>query len=84
MISEAVMTGKPVGLVPVKLDKEGQEKLGREQGFSSKFRDLRRFWAEIDKRGLAGTADEPRSGAVEDPVEIAAAAVRELLGDRVE
>ncbi|HEU5286552.1 MAG TPA: ELM1/GtrOC1 family putative glycosyltransferase [Sphingomicrobium sp.] len=84
MISEAVMTGKPVALVPVELDEEGQEELGREQGYSSEFRDLRRFWAELDRRGLAGTVDSPRSGTVEDPVAIAVAAVKRLLGDRVE
>ena len=84
MISEAVMTGKPVGLVPVELDEEGREELGREQGFSSEFRDLRRFWAMLEQRGLVGTVDDPRKGAVEDPVAIAAAAVKRLLGDRVE
>ena len=84
MISEAVMTGKPVGLVPVELDEEGREELGLERGRSSDFRDLRRFWAALEQRGLAGTVDEPRAGSVEDPVEIAVAAVRKLLGDRVE
>ena len=84
MISEAVMTGKPVGLVPVELDEEGRQELHREQGFSSEFRDLRRFWAALEQRGLVGTVDEPRAGAVEDPVAIAAAAVKRLLGDRVE
>jgi len=84
MISEAIMTGKPVGLVPVELDEEGRQELGRAQGFSSDFRDLRRFWAELQERGLVGTLDEPASGTVEDPVEIAVAAVRRLLGDRVE
>lgn len=84
MISEAVMTGKPVALVPVELDEEGREELGRAQGHSSEFRDLRRFWAELDRRGLAGTLDEPRRGAVADPVEIAVSAVRRLLGDGVE
>jgi mitochondrial fission protein ELM1 len=84
MISEAVTTGKPVGLVPVELDEEGREELGVERDRSSDFRDLRRFWAALKQRGLAGTVEEPRAGAVEDPVEIAVAAVRRLLGDRVE
>jgi uncharacterized protein len=84
MISEAVMTGKPIGLVPVELDKEGREELGLEQDYSSDFRDLRRFWATLEQRGLAGTVDEPRGGVVDDPVEMAVAAVRRLLGDRVE
>ena len=84
MISEAVMTGKPVGLVPVELDEEGRRELGLEQDYASDFRDLRRFWAALEQRGLAGTVDEPLAGAADDPVEIAAAAVRRLLGDRVE
>lgn len=84
MISEAVMTGKPVGLVPVQLDEEGRQELGRAQGFSSDFRDLRRFWADLEERGLVGTVDEPKCEAVEDPVEIAVAAVRRLLSDGVE
>jgi mitochondrial fission protein ELM1 len=84
MISEAIMAGKPVGLLPVELDEEGRQELGRAQGFSSDFRDLRRFWAELQERGLVGTLDEPASEAVEDPVEIAVAAVRRLLVDRVE
>lgn len=84
MISEAIMTGKPVGLVPVELDREGERELGRELGFSSTYRDLRRFWAGLEERGLTGSADRPASGQVEDPVEIAVAAVRRLLGDRVE
>ena len=84
MISEAVMTGKPVGLVPVELNEEGRQELGVERDHSSDFRDLRRFWAALEERGLAGTVDKPRSGAVDDPVEIAVAAVRQLLGDRIE
>lgn len=84
MISEAAMTGKPVGLVPVELDEEGREELGLEQDYSSDFRDLRRFWAALEERELAGTVDEPRGGAVDDPVEMAVVAVRRLLGNRVE
>lgn len=80
MISEAVMTGRPVGLLPVELDEEGHEELGRERGFSSDYRDLRRFWAELAKRGLAGTVERPLSGTVEDSVTIAVAKVRRLLG----
>lgn len=84
MISEAIMTGKPVGLVPVELDEEGQRELGRERGFSSTYRDLRRFWSGLDERGLAGTVERPVTGPVEEPVDIAVAAVRRLLSDRVE
>ncbi len=83
MISEAVLTGKPVGLIPVELDEEGQRELGT-NGFSGSKRDVRRFWTELQSKGLVGTFDEPRAGTVEDPVETAVAAVKGLLGDRVE
>ena len=83
MISEAVLTGKPVGLIPVELDLEGERQLGT-RGFSSRHRDLRRFWQHVMERGLVGTVDDPRAGLVEDPVQTAAAAVRRLLGDPVE
>jgi mitochondrial fission protein ELM1 len=83
MISEAVLTGKPVGLIPVDLDEEGQRELGT-NGLSGSKRDVRRFWTELQSKGLVGTIDEPNAGAVEDPVETAVAAVKGLLGDRVE
>lgn len=83
MISEAVLTGKPVGLIPVDLDEEGERALGT-NGFSTSKRDVRRFWAKLQSKGLVGTTDEPKAGTVEDPVETAVATVRELLGDRVE
>lgn len=83
MMSEAVLAGKPMGLVPVELDEEGRGALGEEPG-SSALRDIRRFQQELRARGLAGTIDEPLRGDVVNPVEIAADAVRRLLGDRVE
>lgn len=83
MISEAVLTGKPVGLIPVDLDDEGQRELGTND-FSGSKRDVRRFWTELQSKGLVGTIDEPTAGTVEDPVETAVAAVKNLLGDRVE
>jgi len=78
MISEAVLTGKPVGLIPVELDSEGRNALGSD-GFSSSVRDVRRVWAELRSNGLLGTIDEPIAGQIEDPVRIAADAVRALL-----
>lgn len=83
MISEAVLTGKPVGLIPVELDREGQRELGT-QGFSSSRRDIRRFWAALQSKGAVGTVDQPKRGSVENPVSMAAAAVKRLLGDSVE
>lgn len=82
MLSEAVLTGKPVGLIPVDLDEEGQRELGDD--LSADIRDVRRFWVELEERGLVGTVEAPACGSVEDPVALAVAAVRRLLGDRVE
>ncbi|MCH8615581.1 mitochondrial fission ELM1 family protein [Sphingomonas sp. SM33] len=78
MISEAIVTGKPVGLIPVELDAEGRKALGSE-GLSSSVRDVRRVWAELQTNGLLGTIDEPIAGKIADPVRTAAEAVGALL-----
>lgn len=80
MISEAVSTGKPVALVPVALDPEGERRLGG----GAPVRDLRRFWASLRDHGLVGTLSDPRAISIEPPARTAAAAVLRLLGDRVE
>ena len=81
MLSEAVLAGKPVGIVPVEADERGRRTLGEDGGGH---RDLRRFWASLTERGLAGTIDHPVRGQVNDPAITAAAAIRDLLGDGVE
>lgn len=87
MISEAVLTGKPVAIIPIELDDKGQRKLGavpKERGPDARRRDLRRFWNHLIEEGMAGTlADGPRAAAnIPDPNAMAADAVRRLLGDR--
>jgi len=76
MISEAVLTGKPVALVPVALDAEGERRLGSSR---APIRDLRRFWAALHDQGLVGPVEAPRANSVEPPVRTAAAAVLRLL-----
>lgn len=83
MISEAIMSGKPVGLVPIEQDERGRRKLHPDPAKSAT-RDPRRFWAEVQARGLVGTVDQPRCGKVEDAVETAVAAVRKTLGSLLE
>ncbi len=78
MISEAVITGKPVGLIPVEPDARGRRRLGPDPE-RTRVRDPRRFWADVKARGLVGTVDEPKRGEVEDPLETAVAAVRRTL-----
>ena len=80
MISEAVLTGKPVGLIPVEPDARGRRRIGGRPPEFTKLRDPRRFWADIRALGLVGTVDEPKAGKFEDPVETAVAAVRNRLG----
>ena len=79
MISEAVMSGKPVGLIPVEPDARGRRRIGGRPPEATSVRDPRRFWADIEARGLAGTVDEPRAGSFDDPVETAVMAVRSRL-----
>ena len=85
MLSEAILTGKPVGLLPIEQDEKGRRKLGdrpSETGPDARRRDLRRFWNYLDEQKLVGTLDKPVAGRVENPVQTAAKAVRALLGDR--
>ena len=84
MLSEAILTGKPVGLVPIEQDEKGRRKLGDEPqdiGPNARRRDLRRFWNYLQKEGLIGNVDHPVAANVENPVATAARAVGELLGD---
>ncbi len=77
MLSEAILARKPVGMVPVELTSAGRWRLGQRIGEGH--RDLRRFWRRLEQEGLVGTVDAPRRGEVENPIEIAARAVRDLL-----
>lgn len=80
MISESVITGKPVGIVPAEMSWLGWFELGSERRIdSNSARDLRRFWKFLLDEGLAGTMEEPRSSDTPNPVAAAAAEVRSLL-----
>ena len=62
MITEAILTGKPVGVLPLSLSKKGRRKLGltvATSGPMSKRRDLRRFWSALWAEKLAGTLALP-------------------------
>jgi mitochondrial fission protein ELM1 len=83
MLSEAVLTGKPVGLIPIELSEEGSRKLVNPVDTKPR-RDLRQFWQHLEAKGLVGTVERPKSGPVADPVKTAAAAVGALLGYLIE
>jgi len=79
MISEAVLTGKPVGLIPVSLNATGRRWLGDEAKVGGKRRDMRRVWDDLAGRGWIGTMDEPRAAKADNPTDAAAARVLRLL-----
>ncbi len=84
MISEAVLTGKPVAIIPIEQDEKGRRKLGdepRERGPDARRRDLRRFWNHLIANGMVGTPESGPKAApdIPDPNGIAADAVRRLL-----
>lgn len=79
MISEAVMTGKPVGLITVEPDARGQRRIRGRSPEITKMRDPRRFWSDVQARGLVGTVDDPKAGTFEDPVETAVTAIKTRL-----
>ena len=84
MLSEAILTGKPVGLVPIEQDDKGRKRLGdrpQDAGPDARRRDLRRFWNFLHDQQLIGTVERPIASKVENPVDTAASAVRALLGD---
>lgn len=84
MVSEALATGKPVGIIPVRGTLLGRLWIGafdRLRPQRAVFpRDLRRFWAALERAGLAGTVEEPRGGAMPDALGETARRVRALLG----
>ena len=81
MISDAVATGRPVGLVlPEKTLAGRLFYAAAKLGAPVPVRDIRRFWSEMQAKGLAGTIERPVAGMLgDDPVETAVAAVRVLL-----
>lgn len=82
MVTEAVLTGKPVGIVPLELNEKGRRKLGPRAavaGSESKRRDLRRFWEGVWKQGLAGTVMNPRAATIASSAASAALIVASFL-----
>ena len=84
MLSEAVLTGKKVALIPIEQDNKGKRALGpepRETGPDARRRDLRRFWNHLIEQGMVGSIEDgpKRAASIPNPNRIAAEAVRQLL-----
>ena len=82
MLSEAIQTGKPVGMLPIELTAKGKRQLGERPGeIAHRSRDLRHIWDYLRGQGLVGTVDEPKAGDWNgEAVRQAADAVRQLIG----
>lgn len=86
MLSDAVTSGKPVGLIPLEPTRLANllKWAGKVRGRPLRLRDLEKFWDDLRARGLVGTIDEPRSGVLDvSPMEIAVAAVHATLEGRI-
>ena len=86
MLSEAVVSGKPVGLIPLELNPIGRIIRLAEmiRGRRFRHRDLTKFWNDLAARGLIGTVEQPRCGALNaDALETACAAVNAALEGRL-
>ncbi|MCY7271385.1 MAG: mitochondrial fission ELM1 family protein [Sphingomonas bacterium] len=86
MLSEAIQTGKPIGMVPIKMSRAGEKVLGGSNalghGWGYGRRDLRRMWEQLTCDGLVGTVAQPCAGNIaRDSVEMAASAVRRMMID---
>lgn len=86
MVSDAIVTGKPVGLVLLDRSPLGRAWLGTmdrlRPGKRVHPRDLRFFWRTLADRKLVGTIEKPRNGSVPNLVEDVAAYVQSLLEDQ--
>ena len=84
MVSEAVGTGKPVGLVAIRKTLGGRMIMALmdriRPGTRLYPRDLRFFWKGLHDLGLVGTVEHPAQGHVPDVMAEVVARVRRLIG----
>ena len=86
MISEAVLTGKPVGIIPIRRSLRGRITGWLLAPFRKRtLPDFHRFWALLRRERLTGPVELPVARQVCDTVDRAATAVRSVLvpGDAV-
>lgn len=81
MLSEAILTGKPVGIIPVKKSVRGRASYWlADHGLKRQpYPNLPNFWQVLADRQLVGTVDSPLASNVDDTISTAVAAVRRLL-----
>jgi hypothetical protein len=81
MLSEAVLSGKPVGMIPIRRSFKGflNHWLWERPSGRASLPNFPNFWNLLHDRGLVGTVELPVASQVCDTVDRAAGAVRELL-----
>lgn len=81
MLSEAILTGKPVGMIPIRRSLRGKAgHVLRGLGIPLKAKaDLTAFWGYLAENGFAGTVEAPIASTVPDTTQVAAQAVRDIL-----
>jgi mitochondrial fission protein ELM1 len=82
MVSDAIATGKPVGLIPIEPTLAGRAYMAvLPRGTRMRPRDLRFIWKALADQQLVGTMDEPPSGSPPDINAMVADRVRALLSE---
>ena len=84
MLSEAVLTGKPTGMIPIKRSLRGilSHALWEMPRGKALFPDFNNFWAMLRRNRLIGNVCSPVGAEVGDTVDRAADAVRALFAHR--
>jgi len=86
MVSDAIASGKPVGLIPIEPTLGGRLVMAVSDrlrpGKRMYPRDLRFFWRSLVEQGLAGTVDEPVRGQPPDLNRLVAERARAVLTHR--
>jgi mitochondrial fission protein ELM1 len=81
MLSEAILTGKPVAMIPITRTLRGR--IGhwlRDRGLDLRSHaDLSKFWEYLTVNDLAGSIESPIASTVGDTVAVAVSAVREVI-----
>jgi len=82
MLSEAILAGKPVGMIPISRSARGRiAHWIRRCGWNLRSNaDLSRFWQNLTAKNLAGTVQAPKASNVSDTIETAVSAVRQATG----
>ena len=81
MLSEAILSGKPVGMIPISRSPGGlvARSLWEKPFKRATFPNFENFWDLLQSRSLVGTVAEPVASRIGDTVDEAVAAVKALM-----